>query len=81
MLVVRLAEQDLASRIGIPPGRISLVSATQTSWADGSLGAPRPGLTYSQVVTPGYRITLAANGRTYVYHSDTGRLVVYCGAR
>lgn len=77
--VVKLAEQDLAKKIGIPLGQISLLEVSQTSWADGSLGAPRPGLTYSQTVTPGYQITLQANGQAYVYHSDTGRLVVFCG--
>ncbi|MGH2461584.1 MAG: hypothetical protein ACRDIY_22235 [Chloroflexota bacterium] len=77
--VVQLAEQDLATRLGVPPGQIDLLGVSSTSWADSSLGVPRPGLAYSQTVTPGYQITLQASGQAYVYHSDTGRLVVYCG--
>ena len=31
-----------------------------------------------QVITPGYKITLEAQGKRYEYHSDTNRRVVRC---
>ena len=79
--VIQLAEQDLAKRIGVPLDQIRLLAADKTSWPDGSLGFPQPGLTYSQIVTAGYQIMLGANGQTYVYHSDTNNQIVYCGTR
>jgi hypothetical protein len=33
---------------------------------------------YSQIVTPGYRIVLTANGQTYEYHSGRGNALVSC---
>jgi hypothetical protein len=34
---------------------------------------------YLQVITPGYRVILEAQGKQYTYHTDTRRQVVPCG--
>ena len=75
---VDLAKQDLAKRLGVPAYRLRVDSVTSVAWPTSALGCPRPGLLYSQLVTPGYRIVLEAGGQTYEYHSDRGRRVVSC---
>jgi hypothetical protein len=75
---IRLARQDLAGRLTLAAEAAQLVSVEAVDWPDASLGCPQPGMMYAQVVTPGYRVVLAAAGGRYEYHSDSGRRVVYC---
>jgi hypothetical protein len=35
-------------------------------------------MAYAQVITPGFRVVLAAKDQTVEYHSDSGRRVVSC---
>jgi hypothetical protein len=77
--VIRLAQKDLAQRLSLAPEAIRLVSVEAVEWSDASLGCPQPGMMYAQVITPGFRVTLEAEGERYDYHTDTGRLVVLCG--
>ena len=72
------AKQALASRAGVPASQIQVVSVSSATWPDSALGCPQPGLLYSQIVTPGYKIVLSAAGKTYEYHSDRGQHVTYC---
>jgi hypothetical protein len=76
--VVQLAREDLAQRRGFAPEGIRLVSVTAVQWRDASLGCPRPNTKYVQVITPGFKVVLEAEGRTYEYHTDAGRVVVLC---
>jgi hypothetical protein len=76
--VVRLAEEDLAGRLGLEPDQIELVSVQAVEWSDTSLGCPQPGMMYAQVITPGYRVTLEAEGQTYDYHTNQSDHVVLC---
>jgi hypothetical protein len=63
------AIDDLSKRTGIPVSDIKVVSVEAVEWPDTSVGCPRPGMMYAQVITPGYRIVLEAGGETYEYHS------------
>jgi len=76
--LVRLAREDLARRLGIPADEIAVVSVEEVMWRDSSLGCPQPGQVYLQVITPGYRIVLRAQGQEYEAHTDRGRRVVFC---
>jgi hypothetical protein len=73
--VVQLAREDLARRLGLPPESIRLVSIHAVQWPDASLGCPRPNVKYVQVITPGFKVVLEAEGRTYEYHTGGGRRV------
>ena len=75
---VRLAQEDLAGRLGMASADVQLVSVEAVEWSDTSLGCPQPGMMYAQVITPGYRVVLEAGGQTYTYHTDEGRFVVLC---
>lgn len=66
---IAAVQQDLAARLGISPDQIQVVSAEAVDWPDASLGCPQPGMSYAQVVTPGYLIVLEADGEEYEYHS------------
>lgn len=72
------AREDLAQRLGVSTSQIMLVEVTEVEWSDSSLGCPQPEMSYLQVITPGYRILLEANGIQYEYHSNRGAYVVYC---
>jgi hypothetical protein len=70
--------RDLAQRLNIPEARLILVRAEAVDWPDSSLGCPQPGMMYLQVVTPGYRLVLAADGVGAEYHTDAGGRFVAC---
>ena len=76
--LVQLAKADLAQRLSISTDQVSLVEATEVEWSDSSLDCPQPGMSYLQVITPGYRILLEANGTQYEYHSNRATYIVYC---
>lgn len=73
-----LARQKLAEELETAVDQITVVSADPVYWSDASLGCPQPGVTYQQVVTPGYRVTLVVNGTVYTYHTDTVQTVIRC---
>ncbi len=73
--LAELARRDLAARLGIDADAVKTTSVRPQSWPDASLGCPEPGRSYAQVVTPGFLIELAAEGKTYRYHSDLKRVV------
>lgn len=73
-----LARQDLASTLNVEMASIKLVETESMEWHDTSLGCPEPGKLYAQVITPGYRLTLTADGEQYVYHTDEGQQAIRC---
>jgi hypothetical protein len=64
-----LAMTDAARRTGQPREAITVVTAEQVTWSDGSLGCPQPGMMYTQALVPGYRIVLRAGEETLNYHA------------
>jgi hypothetical protein len=74
----QLAQEALARDLGKNAADVTVVAVEETTWSDSSLGCPKPGQNYLQVITPGYKITLEAQGKRYEYHSDTNRRVVRC---
>lgn len=76
--LVQMATADLAQRLSISTDQISLVEAIEVEWSDSSLDCPQPGMEYLQVITPGYRILLEANGIQYEYHSNRDTYIIFC---
>ena len=72
------AMSDLAQKLNIPLNEITASKVESVQWPDASLGCPQPGMMYAQVVTPGYRIVLSAQGQEYEYHADLSRAIM-CG--
>jgi hypothetical protein len=69
---------DLAQQTGRPPEEIGLVSIEAVDWSDASLGCPQEGYMYAQVITPGFRIILEADGQQYEYHTNQADGVILC---
>lgn len=57
---------------------ITLSAAEARQWRDSSLGCPREGMMYNQVITPGYLIILEAEGKTYEFHTSKSQNVILC---
>lgn len=67
--IIEQARRDLAGRLGVPVEEIRVVEARAVTWPDSSLGCPEPERLYLQVLTPGYRVVLEAQGQRYAYHA------------
>jgi hypothetical protein len=67
--LVTQAKEGLARQLSIPLSAISLLKFKEVVWPDSSLGCPRPGLIYTQVLQPGFLIRLSARGRAYEFHA------------
>ena len=75
---VEIARRDLAKRLSLPLDGINVVEFREVAWRDGSIGCPRPGMLYKQVLVNGSLIVLEAKGVRYEYHSGGGRDAFYC---
>jgi hypothetical protein len=67
--LVARAVRMLADELNIDVAQVSVVSVEMVDWNDASLGCPKPGNMYAQVITPGYRIILEAGGAQYHVHT------------
>lgn len=71
------AHQDLARRLSVSEEEILEGSVEQTDFPDAALGAPIEDEMSAQVITPGWRIRLKANGRTYEYRANARQLRLF----
>jgi hypothetical protein len=76
--LIETAKRDLAQRLSIPILQIKLVDAQKVVWSDSSLGCPKEGMAYAQVLTSGYLILLEYANKPYEYHAGKGSEVFYC---
>lgn len=76
---VKLAEEDLADRLGISFDQIHFLKMTDIEWQDitqGCTATPTQKLVKGRV--SGYRIWLEANGEDYLYHIGLDNTVLFC---
>ena len=64
------AQQLLAMALDLDSSQVKVVSATAVNWSDACLEVRTTGTTCTQVQTPGYRVTLEAQNKSYEYHTD-----------
>ncbi len=64
------SRQDLAEQLNVDPSVITVVSVEHVDWPDGCLGVQAPGVMCTMIITPGYRVTLEANGKQFEYHTN-----------
>jgi hypothetical protein len=76
--IILQAKNDLSQKTGTDLEKIIVLEVEIVEWSDGSLGCPQPGVMYTQVLTPGYRILLEDNQKKYEYHSSRDVYVIYC---
>lgn len=72
----QLTISTLAQNLSITPDKIKLVSTEAVDWPDSCLGVSTEGIMCSQVVTPGFRVILDANGKKVEYHTNQDASVV-----
>lgn len=73
-VLAAIASLSRAKRI--PAAEIAMAGAEHVEWPDSSLGNPQPGIMYSQIVTPGWRVFLDARGQSYEYHTNLDGIAV-----
>jgi len=71
------ARSDLARRLGVDEQDITEGLVEQTDFPDAALGAPIEDEMSAQVITPGWRVRLKANGRTYEYRASARQLRLF----
>lgn len=73
------ARAALAERLEVAAEAIEVLEVEPTEWPNAALGCEVPGRVYAQVLTPGYRVTLAHEGRSHWFHMAGERLVACPG--
>jgi hypothetical protein len=71
------ARSDLARRLGVDENEILEGAVEETEFPDAVLGAPLEDEMSAQVITPGWRIRLTTQNKTYEYRAAGGRLRLY----
>lgn len=61
---------DAATRLGVDPSAVTVVSAEEKSFSDGSLGCPEPGMMYTQALVDGHQVVVEANGTQLDYRGS-----------
>ena len=68
------AKRDLARRLGVSEGDVSVRNVLEKDFPDMSLGAPESGEMSAQMISTGWQYELEAGGRSYEYRADKYQL-------
>ncbi len=80
--VAEQATEILAKSLNVAPEAITILSVQRVQWRNASLGCPKPGMMYAQVITPGYLVKAEIDGQVREVHmNDRGHGVVCPPAR
>ncbi len=66
----RNQRQVLAMQLQVDLEEVQITDVEAMMWSDACLGVPNPAELCAAAETPGYRITLTANGEQYLYHTN-----------
>ena len=82
-LAIAQARETLQTA-GVDPSQLTVTRVQPVTWPNSSLGCPRPGTQYLQVLTPGYRIEFHGPQETgalasYAVHVAGNRAIVCTG--
>jgi hypothetical protein len=69
---------DAAAQTGVAKSALTVASAEEVLWADGSLGCPAPGSSYTMAQVPGYRVRVRAGERELDYHANRRGYFMLC---
>lgn len=70
------AQKDLAMRLGISQDAVTVKMVEEREWPDACLGLLDKEAMCAQVITPGYKVTLEAGGKTYIYRTNASGSVL-----
>ena len=71
------ARKDLAQRLGVAEDEVGEAEVSEADFPNTALGAPVRDEMSGMMITPGWRIRLAARGETYEYRADRNQLRLY----
>jgi len=74
---IQKARQDLAQRLGVSESDIEAQSVETADFPDTALGASVADEMSGQMITPGWRIRLGANGETFEYRANQHQVRLY----
>lgn len=69
---------DASERTGLSPDALVVTQAEATTWNDGSLGCPEPGMFYTQALVDGYQIVVEADGQALDYRVQSSGFFRLC---
>lgn len=75
-LATQRAVQALAAQLKVGEGKITVKQAVPHTWPDSSMGCGKPGTVAMQVITAGYVVSLAAQGKQYRVHVSRTSAIV-----
>lgn len=67
---VSAARKQLAQDIKVDEGKIVVMTAFEKDWSDSCLGLGGPAESCLMAITPGYEVTMQAEGKTYTYRTN-----------
>jgi hypothetical protein len=76
--MVLVLVEHLAEYADVSPLDVQSVSAEAVTWGNTALGCPEPDTAYAEVLVEGWQVTLKAEGKTYMYHTDRLARFVLC---
>jgi hypothetical protein len=65
------ARKDLATRLKISENAVTIVKVEQRVWSNGCLDLAKEGEACTMVLVNGFMVTLSANSKTYIYHTNS----------
>ncbi len=74
---VARARQELASRLGLKETEVQEQTVDNVDFPDMALGAAVNGEMSGQMITPGWRIRLQANGQSFEYRANEQQLRLF----
>ncbi len=73
-----LSRENLSQMLKIDTSQIVTAEVEPVIWPDASLGCPKPGVNYIQVLTPGFLVRLEVDEQQYLYHTDEISTAILC---
>ncbi len=70
--------EDAATLAGVDPADVTVVTAQEVVWPDGSLGCAEPGVVYTQAQIQGYWVVVEVNGVGFDYRLNDGGAFRLC---
>ena len=64
------ARKDLATKLKIDEKSIVIMQVAEMTWSDGCLGLGGAAESCLAAITPGFKVEMLVNGKTYIYRTD-----------
>ncbi len=73
---VAATKEFAASDLNVPLGKVIVMSAFEKEWPNSCLGLQQEDEMCAEVITPGYEITIVANGKQRIYRTNSDGSVI-----